>query len=462
MSPTELVPALALLAILTRELLWLSAAGILLSSLDDIAVDLIWLGGIALRSPDPLPDRPQTPGRFAILIPAWDEAEVIGPMLRRLVATLHHPDYRIFVGTYPNDPATRAAVLAIDDPRIVPVVTSRPGPTTKADCLNHLWRAARMAENDSGKPFKAIVLHDAEDVVHPASLDLYDRHMPALAMVQIPVLPLADRASPWIAGHYLDEFAQNHAKDMMVRAVLRAPVPSAGVGTAIARDVLAGLAGPDDAPFDATSLTEDYELGHKIHRMGLAGRMVRHRHAGELVATRAYFPATLDAAARQKSRWLVGIALSGWDRLGWTGSRATRWMLLRDRKGLFTAAVAMLAYGALALTLAQLAVRAMVEQSVGHPLPPLLGPADALLPAFLLFNAGLLGWRLSMRAGFTGRHYGPLEALRSIPRAVVANAINFVAALRAIDRYRDTVADGSTAPWEKTVHRFPAEAAPHG
>jgi adsorption protein B len=455
MSAIDLVPALALLAVLTRELLWLTAAAIFISSLDDIAVDLLWLSRIAFRETPPLPDRPATPGRFAILIPAWDEAAVIGPMLTRLLATLEHPAFTLFVGSYPNDPATRAAVTAIADPRVIPVQTDRPGPTTKADCLNHLWRAARAHEAATGLSFKAIVLHDAEDVVHPASLDIYDRHMPALAMVQLPVLPLPDRASRWIAGHYLDEFAQTHAKDMIVRALLDAPVPSAGVGTAIDRDVLASLAGPADAPFDATSLTEDYELGHKIHAMGLKGRMVRVRLNGELVCTREYFPATLDAAVRQKSRWLVGIALSGWDRLGWHGSRPTRWMLLRDRKGLFTAAVAMLAYGAMLLTVTQLALRASVAQSIGQPLPPLIGESGALLPAFLLFNALLLLWRLLLRAGFTGRHHGLAEALRSVPRAIVANAINFLAALRAVDRYRSTVERGVATPWDKTAHRFP-------
>lgn len=455
MSALDLVPGLALLAVLTRELLWLTGAAIFLSSLDDIAVDCIWLARLAFSGPEPLPDAPPRPGAFAILVPAWDEARVIGPMLKRLTATLEHSNYRLFVGTYPNDPATRAAAEAVGDARIEVIVTARPGPTTKADCLNRLWQAAVRHEAATATRFKAVVLHDAEDVVHPRSLDLYDRFMPALAMVQLPVLPLPDAASRWIAGHYLDEFAQNHAKDMRVRALLGAPVPSAGVGTAIDREALARLAGPANAPFDASSLTEDYELGHKLHRLGLKGRMVRVWADGELVATREYFPASLDGAVRQKSRWLVGIALSGWDRLGWHGSVAARWMLLRDRKGLFTAAVAMLAYGALLLMLGQLALRALLAQSLGHPLPPLLGPAKSLLPAFLLFNASLLLWRLAMRAGFTWRHYGAGEALRSVPRAVLANGINFLAALRAVDRYRATLETGRPARWDKTEHRFP-------
>ena len=465
MDLSDLVPALAFLAVFSRELLWVSAAGIFLSSLDDLAVDLAWLLRVAFRRPWTLPPEPATPGRFALMVPAWDEAAVIGPMLARVCATVPDPDLRIFVGVYPNDPGTRAAVAAVaatSGGRVQAVLTAKPGPTTKADCLNHLWRAVLAHEDATGVRFKAVVLHDAEDIVDPGSFALYDRHMPALAMVQVPVLPLpdrsADRLSRWVSGHYCDEFAEAHAKDMMVRGVLGAPVPSAGVGTAIDRNVLALLAGADGAPFDATSLTEDYEIGHRIHRMGGKGRMVRARIGGRLVATRACFPATVAEAVRQKSRWLTGIALSGWDRLGWDGSLATRWMLARDRKGLFTACVAVLAYGAAVLVVAQMLLRALISRDSGVDLPPLLGGSASLLPGFLLFNALLLGWRLLLRAGFTARAYGLAEGVRAVPRALLANAINFLAALKAVDRYRTTVETGRVPDWDKTSHRFPDDA----
>lgn len=455
MTPADLVPLLAVLAVLTRELLWVSGLGIALSSLDDIAVDSIWLARVAFRARPPLPPEPEVPGRFAIIVPAWDESAVIGAMVQRLLATVRHPDFLLFVGAYPNDSATQEAVRAVADARVRLVVTSRPGPTTKADCLNHLWRAVLAAEAD-GRRFKAIVLHDAEDVVHPESLAVYDRHMPALAMVQLPVVPLIDRHARWVSGHYADEFAQAHAKDMLVRAVLGAPVPSAGVGTAIDRDVLARLAGAGNAPFDAGSLTEDYEIGHKIHAMGLTGRMVRETVAGERVATRAYFPSSIETAVQQKSRWLTGIALSGWDRLGWGDGLALRWMLLRDRKGLFAAAAAVMGYGAALLLGAQLLLRSWLGEELGHALPPLLGGATDILPWFLLLNAGLLAWRLLLRFWFTARSYGPLEGLFAVPRAVVANAINFLAAVRASERYRAMLGSGGTE-WGKTQHRFPTD-----
>ena len=83
--------------------------------------------------------------RMAILLPAWDESNVIRRMLQANIARLDYENYRIFVGVYPNDPATQREVtaLALEHPRIACVVVERPGPTTKGDCLNQLYVAAR-------------------------------------------------------------------------------------------------------------------------------------------------------------------------------------------------------------------------------------------------------------------------------------------------------------------------------
>lgn len=456
MTPDIVVPLLAMLAVLTRELLWLAALGILLSNLDDLAVDGCWLWLVALRPRSPLPADPPKPWRHAILIPTWDESAVIKPMLQRLLATQRHDKFTLFVGIYPNDPDTLAAVGAIDDHRIVPVMVGHAGPTTKADCLNHLWQGMLAREESEGCLHDTVVLHDSEDVIHPHELALFDRYLPTLAMVQLPVLPFVDPASRWISGHYLDEFAQNHIRDLMVRGALGAPVPSAGVGTAIRRDAMDRLAQANGLPFDAASLTEDYEIGLKLHAMGFSGRMVRHRIDGSLVAVREFFPATLEAAVRQKSRWLTGIALQGWDRLGWAGPATHRWMLLRDRKGLFSAALSVMAYGAAALVVAQQSARALLAEAAGVAAPPLLLNVDnRLLVALLAINAALLLWRLAWRAGFTASAHGWTQGLLSVPRAVTTNIVNALAALRAVQRYNRALASATAIPWEKTAHRFP-------
>jgi adsorption protein B len=296
------------------------------------------------------------------------------------------------------------------------------------------------------------VLHDAEDVVHRDELRVFAHQLSDLAMVQLPVEPLPDAGSRWIAGHYLDEFAEAHGKEIIVRAALGAAVPSAGVACAIDRDVLGRLAAmAGGAPFDPHCLTEDYELGHRIHALGLRAALVRVR-SGEgvaTVATREHFPATLDAAVRQKARWLLGIALQGWDRLGWRGGWADRWMLVRDRKGVITAALALAGYAALAAALLLGAIRS------GYPplaaAPPLVEPGG-VTALLLTFNLGALGWRLAMRALFTGRVHGWRQGLRAPPRAVVANVVNFLAAVRALRRYVAIGLGRERQRWDKTRH----------
>jgi len=393
------------------------------------------------------------PGRIAIFIPAWREADVIGAMLRHTLACWPDDDYRIFVGVYPNDQDTIDAVasVAANEPRIVVGVNPRPGPSTKADCLNVLWRAMMDVERSMNKAFKAVVLHDAEDVVHPDEIRLFDFMIDRFELVQLPVLPLPGRGN-WltraIANHYGDEFAENHSKALTVREALGASIPSAGVACAFERATIGRLSDPiHGGPFDPSSLTEDYEAGLRIANMGGRGVFVRMRDAtGALVATREYFPDRIDAAVRQKARWMVGISLAGWDRMGWHGGPAEWWMRIRDRRSTMAALVLFAAYMALILWGLILCVSLLMPL----PQPPLPYWIDTLLQ----FTLALMVWRTAMRALFVGRTYGWRQAMMSVPRTVIANYIAILAARRAVFLYARSLT-GAPLTWDKTQHSFP-------
>jgi adsorption protein B len=301
-------------------------------------------------------------------------------------------------------------------------------------------------EAGGGRPVKAVVLHDAEDVVHSAELALFDALIERHDLVQLPVVPLIDPNSPFVSGHYLDEFTEAHSKELVVRAAIGAGLPSAGVGCAIAREALAALTELRGAPFDPDSLTEDYELGLRLHMMGRSAAFVRLPAGPDrpVVATREYFPATREAAVAQKARWLAGIALAGWDRLGWSGGLAERWMRLRDRQSLLAALLLAAAYLALALWVVLL----LVAMAGGPPLPP-FGPG---LQALLAVNSALLLWRLGMRFGFVAAAHGWREGVRSLPRTVTGNIIAMMAARRALARYL-----AGRNSWDKTAHAFPQQ-----
>ena len=189
-------------------------------------------------------------------------------MLSTALARFDHPDYRIHVGLYPNDIATidAAAGVAAHDPRVRLVIGRRDGPTTKADCLNTLWAALARDMAAGADPIRAIVVHDAEDVVHPAELTVFDALIEDHGGVQLPVLPLVKRGSRLVSGHYADEFADAHARQIVVRTALGAGMPLAGTGFAVRPALLATLAAErGGAPFDADSLVEDYELSGARH-----------------------------------------------------------------------------------------------------------------------------------------------------------------------------------------------------
>ena len=176
-------------------------------------------------------------------------------------------------------------------------------------------------------------------MVHTAELRLLDSLIERFDLVQLPVVPLIDEKSRWISATYADEFAESHGKELVVREAVGASIPSAGVGCAFARETLERIAREHGTPFDADSLTEDYELGLRLHASGGRAAFVRMpaTRGSAVVSSRGLFPGTLTAAVNQKARWMVGIALSGWDRLGWNGGLAERWMRLRDRQSLLAA-----------------------------------------------------------------------------------------------------------------------------
>ncbi len=444
--------------LVAREATLFAAIWFLVGGIDDLLVDLVylvrrargWLRAEAMADlPETIPD-----GRIAVFVAAWDEAEVIGKMLRAALERFDHADYRLYVGTYPNDPGTIGCVaeVAAEDARVRLVIGPRPGPTTKADCLNALWRALLRDEAVDGR-VAAVLLHDAEDVVHPQELRVVAWALAAHDAVQMPVLPLPDPSSRFVAGHYCDEFAEAHAKQLPVRQAIGAGLPLAGVGCAIRRGMLERIAAArGGSPFDEGSLTEDYELGLTVAAMG--GRTlfarVAERPGGRPVSVRAFFPAAFGAAVKQKGRWMTGIALAGWDRTGWGAPTALgdHWMRMRDRRVTLAMPVLAIAYVALLLWGFSLVGHAFARVS-----PAPLHPAVREL---LGVNMALLGWRVVVRTAFVWRAYGWRHASLAPLRMIVANAIALLAARRALFSYLRMLG-GGVPQWDKTRHHFPDE-----
>lgn len=416
-----------------------------------------WRGDVTVEELHALPQQ-----RIAIFVAAWHEDDVIDQMLDYATSAIDYEHYDILVGVYPNDEATRSKVEAAErrHRNVHAVVNDIPGPTTKAQNLNCVYRAMLAIEGDD--PFAIVVLHDVEDVIHPLSLRLYNRFVPESQLLQIPVFALEYPWYEFVGWTYADEFAKNHCKDMLLRERLGAFVPSAGVGTAMARSGLDRVAESERDLFPEGALTEDYQFAFRLHQYGLRTSFTLLRlspqHRGEpktaaaYIATREYFPNTLRTAIRQKSRWVAGICLQAWQRTGWHGNLATRYMLYRDRRGLISNLGAFVGYLVLAAALLLFGWHS-VDQRAFTPILPNEPWVRWLL--WFVFVTTLL--ELVQGACFTTWIYGRRAGLLSVLRAPVAAYINGRATLRALRTFVGSLVRKTPMQWAKTAHVFPSK-----
>ena len=451
------------LALVEYELLLFSGIFLLIGAVDELAIDGLWAWfRLTGRTKTYNLSRAQMSGhkltgRAAVFIPAWHEERVITDTIAHALTAWRQEDLRLYIGCYRNDRATLEAAMrgAAIDSRVRLVVHHHLGPTTKADCLNRLYAAMEDDERRAGRRYRMVLLHDAEDMVDAAALGLLDQALNEADFVQLPVLPQPQTGSRWVGSHYCEEFAEAHGKALVVRGAVGASVPSAGVGCVFSRNMLARIVDDrhTDGPFSVESLTEDYELGLRIAEAGGRSRFLRVRgeEDGQLVATRAYFPSRLDQAVRQKGRWVHGIALQGWDRLGWSGGPGEFWMRMRDRRGLISALVLLAGYALLTVASLSMLLSLFGWERQWTP--------DPLLLVLLYANMASFAWRAVIRFTFTAREHGTYEGLRAVLRVPLANVIAIMAAWRALRAYVSTLA-GSPVRWEKTEHdAHPARAS---
>jgi adsorption protein B len=227
------------------------------------------------------------------------------------------------------------------------------------------------------------------------------------------------------------------------------------------------------------SLTEDYDIGIRLRARGMReifvrlplidapvpangpmapGRSLAMPGGGNraLVCVREYFPDSLAAAVRQKSRWIVGVAYQGFATHGWTGELALDYFLWRDRKSAISncAVFAAILIGLQAVAL--MAYRAVVPD--GHAFAAIV-ENDRPFVVLLAANGVLMANRVAHRVYFVSVAYGPVEGLLSVARLFWGIVINFAANCRAAAQVVRHRGSGPMA-WDKTVHEFPVGGEP--
>jgi cellulose synthase/poly-beta-1,6-N-acetylglucosamine synthase-like glycosyltransferase len=250
---------------------------------------------------------------YTVLIPAYREPEVIAGLIANIVA-LEYPPSRLDVKLLieHDDPETLDAIHACEPPPHITVVLIPPSePRTKPKAVNF---GLCLAEGE------LVTIYDAEDRPEPLQLRrsavAFTRVEPNVVCLQAALAYFnADQniITRWFESEYLCWF-QFFLPGLAARS---APIPLGGTSNHIRREAL-DLAGG----WDAFNVTEDADLGVRLHRMGYRCAVLDSVTLEE---------ATSDFVnwARQRSRWQKGY-LQTWlvhmrdprrlrRELGWSG-----------------------------------------------------------------------------------------------------------------------------------------------
>jgi bacteriophage N4 adsorption protein B len=424
------------------------------------------------------------PKLLAVTVAAWHEDAVLGDVIDNFIASTSYPRsmYHIFLGIYPNDPPTLKVALELAEKHenVHVILNDTPGPTSKAQNINHVIRQIRLFERERGWEFQSLTIHDSEDVVHPYELLVTNYLLDYHDALQFPVFPLVrmPKLSNFFrnitTGTYADEFAENHYTTMVNRYLVKAFVPSAGTGFALSRKTLAHFGDKDVLP--SNSLTEDYRLAltlfennirlyyvlERIPRISAKDKVV-----WDYVTTRSMFPNTFKAAVKQKTRWTLGITMQsvrfkdifqtkGIPFLG-------RYSLYKDTKAKVGNLLAMIGYPVLIYFFVSLFL----------PLQPIF-PMYSLSWWLSLAVTGMMLERQTFRGISVYHVYGWRSVFFAVLfppifpiRLIWGNIINMVATVRAFrqrrlskqkkDRKQPAAKAGGKLPevkWSKTDHEF--------
>lgn len=444
------------------------AIWVIVNGLDDLFVTLA-AGYAWLRSRNPRWIEECTPAdedldavpqrRMAIFVCLWREHRVIRDMIEHNVRNIRYRNYDFFIGVYPNDTQTLDAATDVCRryPNVHLSVTPHPGGTSKADNLNWIFQRMLLHEETNQVHFNMIVVHDAEDIIHPDDLRWMNYYAQWYDMVQIPVLALPTPFRQFTHGVYCDEFAEFQFKDMPARELLGGFVPSCGVGTGFSRRALESVAAAhSNQIFDATSLTEDYEIGFRIRRLGYGQKVVRiQKRNGTFVATREFFAQNFKEAVRQRSRWVTGIALQSWEKHGFRDIIPQLYWFWRDRKGFVSSLLSPLANVIFVYVVVTWAMAWVKQGQWRLGAEPWLAWLSRLSwwPLLLLFPQTLI------RMYCTSLVYGWKFAMGVPLRIPWANIINCCAAAKAAWGYASARIRGVPLRWLKTEHAYPNRQA---
>ncbi len=248
--------------------------------------DVIAVSDEAARSypPDQLPV-------YSVLVPAYEEPEVIGQLVASIRA-LEYPrdrlDVKLLLEEDDDETILAAAAASRDDSHVEIVLVPRGEPRTKPRACNYGLHLARG---------EFVTIYDAEDRPEPLQLRRAVkalRELPrTVACLQAKLVyynPNQNMITRWFSAEYAMWFSQ------LLPGLVRqnVPLPLGGTSNHFRRDVLHRI-----GAWDPWNVTEDADLGVRLHRSGYRTAVLESTTLEEANSDFINW-------VRQRSRWYKG------------------------------------------------------------------------------------------------------------------------------------------------------------
>ena len=423
-----------------------------LSSIDDAFIDVAALGIVRLGVPGLSPAVYESGlPRIAVFVANWHEEDVLGKMVEGNLRRITDPAVSLFLGVYPNDTGTLRIARDLEakyPDRVQVIVNTLDGPTSKGQMLNEMFNQV-FSRDDCPD---IAVLHDSEDVIDPRTFRIYAEYARnGYDFIQVPVFSLNRGRNAHVASTYMDEFAERHTREMVVRNAVGAMIPSAGVGTALTKKLVRHFVRERGMVLLSGTVTEDYILGVEAKRAGFksafAAVSADETRGYDFVATREFFPRNLAASVKQKTRWIYGINFEAMRKLGWEGDFWDKYFFMRDRKGMITNFLPPISLTLLLLyAVGLLSVDAMPIEW------------EKIFHVSLVVNSITALMRYVIRVFANHQVYGEYDPIGVAVRWPVALYINMMAVFGAWKIFLGESNFGTTPiVWSKTAHELPED-----
>ena len=300
----SVVGALVVLLLLTLTVVWPAQVLVSLTilsitlSLSSAALKTLALFSHVLPAREaskPADDLPVHPV-VSIMVPLHREPDIAEALIERL-SRLSYPKplLEILLVIEENDTTTRNAIEDAELPNwMKPVFVPEGQPKTKPRALNHAYKFCRG---------DIIGIYDAEDMPAPDQIERviaqFKTSGPEVACLQ-GILQFYNPRQNWLARCFTMDYAGWFRIILPGLARLGLPVPLGGTTLFLKRSAIDKVHG-----WDAYNVTEDADLGLRLHRAGYRTHLVD-SITGEEANCHGW------RWIRQRSRWIKGYMVTYW------------------------------------------------------------------------------------------------------------------------------------------------------